>query len=131
MLHLAKYPDVQIRVDDRTIDPSQVWENVTERPIEANERHPAAALTIIEWKREVDRKLYLCDEHGMVFHEVPTGVPAPNFRYLTAGDKGPSALSRAPAPHRALRSVRRMGRAPDDRGHESPGGPGRAGPCGR
>lgn len=87
-LHLANYPDVQIRVDDRTIDPSQVWENVTERPIEANERHPAAALTIIEWKREVDRKLYLCDEHGVVFHEVPTGVPAPNFRY-TAYLKSP------------------------------------------
>ena len=87
-LHLVKYPTARIRVDGRSVDPSQVWETITERPIAAGEKHGPAALTVILWKREVERKLYLCDAEGVALHEVAAGVQAPGFHF-TAYLKSP------------------------------------------
>src|SRR6266508_6815499 len=64
------------------------WENTFDRSIEADDEHGPAALTIIEWKREVDRRLYLCDEQGVALHEIPAAVAAPGFQY-TAYLKSP------------------------------------------
>jgi hypothetical protein len=87
-LHLAKYPSARIKVDGRTIDPSQAWESVTELQVEAGEKHGPAALTVILWKREVERKLYLCDSEGVALHELAAGVQAPGLHF-TAYLKSP------------------------------------------
>jgi hypothetical protein len=87
-LHLAKYPDVHITVDGNRVDPSEAWENIFDRFIEADDQHEPAVLTIIEWKRDVDRRLYLCDEQGVALHELPAAVAAPGFQY-TAYLKSP------------------------------------------
>ena len=87
-LHLAKYPSARIKVDGRTIDPSQAWESVTELQVEAGEKYGPAALTVILWKREVERKLYLCDSEGVALHELAAGVQAPGLHF-TAYLKSP------------------------------------------
>jgi hypothetical protein len=61
---------------------------VTELQVEAGEKHGPAGLTVILWKREVDRKLYLCDAEGVALHELPAGVQAPGLHF-TAYLKSP------------------------------------------
>jgi len=78
----------RIKVDGRTIDPSQAWESVTELQVEAGEKYGPAALTVILWKREVERKLYLCDSEGVALHELAAGVQAPGLHF-TAYLKSP------------------------------------------
>ena len=40
-----------------------------------------AILRIVEWSQNVDRALYLCDDHGAVLERVRAGVQAPGFNF--------------------------------------------------
>jgi hypothetical protein len=77
-LHLLKYPVVTIRVDGRTLDPSDLIESMRIVPLQT----PDAELVVIEWKQKVgDRTLYLCDTAGVALHEVAAGVQPPDLSF--------------------------------------------------
>jgi hypothetical protein len=78
-LHLLKYPMVTVRVDGRTLDPTELVESMTDVSLDGTSD---AALTIIEWKKTIrDRTLYLCDNEGVALHEIPAGVSPPDVSY--------------------------------------------------
>ena len=79
-LHLAKYP-IRIVVDGHLIDPSELETRRASLPVPLTSEYGDAELVIVEWSREVDRALYLCDEEGIALGEVHPGVHAPGFSF--------------------------------------------------
>lgn len=79
-LHLDKYP-IRLVVDGRTIDPSALEERRFTMPVPLDSPDGDAELVVVEWKRDLDRTLYLCDEKGIVLSDLRPGVPAPGFSY--------------------------------------------------
>jgi Histidine kinase-, DNA gyrase B-, and HSP90-like ATPase len=41
----------------------------------------SAMLTVIEWEREIERALFLCDENGMPVGQLKAGIQAANFNF--------------------------------------------------
>jgi hypothetical protein len=84
-LYLREYPDVEILYDGTKIDPSAVEELVADYqldPIEtADGKTVTASLTIIEWKIQTERSLFLCDNDGFALAEMPPGIQAPGFNF--------------------------------------------------
>jgi hypothetical protein len=66
---------------DRTeIDAVVLQNHRQDYEIELHEE-ASALLTVVEWKRRVDRGLYLCDERGTPLADQPPGIQAPGFEF--------------------------------------------------
>jgi len=84
-LYMSLYRDAKIQYDGVQIDPSEAMESVVDYELsgiqlESGEKI-TASLTIIEWKNETGRKLYLCDKNGLTYYDVPPGIHAPGFKF--------------------------------------------------
>lgn len=84
-LYMSLYPGVKIKYDGIYIDPSEAMELKIEYELPEielqNGKTICANLTIIEWKNQTERKLYLCDNNGFSYHDVPPGIQAPGFNF--------------------------------------------------
>lgn len=60
--------------------PSKTEGRTTSFPTEDGSTY-RATLTIIEWKIEIERALYLCTENGFTLREMAPGIHAPNYRF--------------------------------------------------
>ena len=79
-LHLTKYP-IALVIEGRQIDPAELMVHRDTVPVPLGPDSPDATLTIVEWKREVDRSLHLCDQFGTSLSEVRPGVQASNLSF--------------------------------------------------
>lgn len=72
-LYMTEYPDVSIMVDGLAIDPKAAISDQRTYELEAigvgGDSFPAS-LQVIEWKRQTERMLYLCDEGGLPLHRI-------------------------------------------------------------
>jgi hypothetical protein len=84
-LYLRQYPDVRIIYDGERVDPSTVEENTAEYPLEgiatAEGKPVKATVLVIEWKRPVERSLYLCDANGLTLSETSANIHASGFNF--------------------------------------------------
>ena len=84
-LYLKQYPQVRISYDGTAVDPSALEDRRTEYALPAfktEEGRPyAATLTVIEWKIEIERALYLCSENGFTLREIAPGIQAPGYQF--------------------------------------------------
>ncbi len=84
-LYLRAYPIVTIKYDGVTLDPKSAEERVAEidmREITTKDGGVLrSSLTIIEWKRRVERALHFCDGKGFSLSAKPVGVQAPGFEF--------------------------------------------------
>jgi HSP90 family molecular chaperone len=82
-LYLREHPDVTIVDDGTEVDPSTVEEHVREYSlpdITADDGTTiSAVLTIIEWRAQTERILYLCNEHGIAMAQTAPGIQAPGL----------------------------------------------------
>jgi hypothetical protein len=72
-LYLKQYPHVRISYDGTLVDPSALEEATTDYnlPLFRTEdgKDYQSTLTIIEWKIDIERALYLCSESGFTLRE--------------------------------------------------------------
>lgn len=84
-LYLKQYPQVRVSYDGTVVDPSALEDRRTSYtlpPFVTEEGETfEASLTIIEWKIETDRALYLCNESGFTLRETAPGIQAPGYRF--------------------------------------------------
>ncbi len=84
-LYLKQYPQVRISYDGDAVDPSALEDRRTnyELPAFATENGEPyrASLTVIEWKIEIERALYLCTESGFTLREMAPGIQAPGYQF--------------------------------------------------
>ena len=83
-LYMTEYPDVSITVDGQAIDPAaaiSAQRTYELDAIVAGEEFFPASLQVIEWKRQTERMLYLCDEGGLPLHRIPPMIQAPGFEF--------------------------------------------------
>jgi hypothetical protein len=84
-LYLKQYPQVKISYDGERIDPSALEEHRADYnlPVFTTEEGKtySASLTIIEWKIDIERALYLCSENGFTLREMPPGIQAPGYNF--------------------------------------------------
>lgn len=83
-LYLTEYPDVSILFSGSNVDPSAAISNRRSYNlpnIESDGAVFAATLDVVEWKRQTDRMLYLCDDGGLPLHRVPPMIQAPGFEF--------------------------------------------------
>jgi hypothetical protein len=84
-LYLSNYPNVQIEVAGRRVDPAtaMVGEPVTIEldPIVTSDGSHAASLQIIEWKSATKRTLYLCSADGFPLDTAETRFHVPGFAF--------------------------------------------------
>jgi hypothetical protein len=84
-LYLRQYPHVRVSYDGVVVDPTGLEENVADYdigPFTTDEgKEYDAKLTIIEWKPEMERALYLCNEAGFTLKELPPGIQAPGYKF--------------------------------------------------
>lgn len=84
-LYLSNYPNVQIEVAGRRVDPAtaMVGEPVTIdlEPILSEEGSHPALLQLIEWKSATKRTLYLCSADGFPLDTSETRFHVPGFAF--------------------------------------------------
>jgi len=84
-LYLRQYGDAAIVYDGVPINPADAEEKVSDYELDGLTASDGTAvmgqLTIIEWKHETERALYLCDADGFALEETPPGVQAPGFNF--------------------------------------------------
>jgi hypothetical protein len=84
-LYLRQYPDVGIYYQGHKINPADAEERLEEYTLDDVElddgRVISSKLTVIEWKAETDRVLYLCDSGGFALSEIKPGIQAPGFDF--------------------------------------------------
>lgn len=85
-LYLKKYNGITIDYNGTILDPSRL--QADEKQFVVSSALPdgnpiAAEMTIIEWTRNLDRKLYACDSNGFSVSEFPPSIHAPGY-YFTA-----------------------------------------------
>lgn len=69
-----------VRFGDDELDPASIQAGRADYEISVGESAPAK-LTAIEWKRRVERAIYLCNEEGLPLSDVPAGIQAPGFEF--------------------------------------------------
>ncbi len=82
-LYLEQYPVVKIVFGGMRLDPSGSQTHRADYNLVVPGEPPDATLTIIEWNRSVDRKLYLCDPDGMALDETEVRIQAPGFDFTS------------------------------------------------
>ena len=84
-LYMTQYPTVRIKYDGNYIEPTVAMEKRTEYKLDDlnDERGNSIEvnLTIIEWKTQAERRLYLCDLNGFAYREMPPGIHASGFNF--------------------------------------------------
>jgi len=84
-LYMSLYPTVRIKYDGIYIDPKEAMESKVEYKLPEVQSESgetiSANLTIIEWKNQTERKLYLCDSNGFTYHDVSPRIQAPGFNF--------------------------------------------------
>jgi hypothetical protein len=84
-LYLKQYPQVRISYDGTAVDPSALEDRRTSYTlppfVTEDGKTYEASLTIIEWKIEIERALYLCTENGFTLRETAPGIQAPGYRF--------------------------------------------------
>ncbi len=84
-LYLSQHPDVEIIYDGQKIDPADAKEkeeNFTLEDVQLDSgRVVSTKMTVIEWKSDTERVLYLCDENGFALSEIKPGIQAPGFKF--------------------------------------------------
>lgn len=86
-LYLRQYRSVQIVYGGREVQPEQLQKASEEYSLtvpyehEGQEKHVVAQLTVIEWKHDVERALYLCDEDGFALECTTPGIQAPGLGF--------------------------------------------------
>ncbi|MEV6241048.1 ATP-binding protein [Lentzea sp. NPDC051838] len=86
-MYLESYPQVQITFRGDKLDPSSMQENRQEYELdltkvkESHEIEGTPKLVIIEWNRQVERTLYLCNSDGMANGETKVGIQAPGSEF--------------------------------------------------
>ncbi|MHC4097928.1 MAG: ATP-binding protein [Planctomycetota bacterium] len=84
-LYMSLYQTVKIKYDGIYIEPSEVMDCKVEFELAGieleNGQTTSAGLTVVEWKNETDRKLYLCDDNGFPYHDISPGIQAPGFNF--------------------------------------------------
>lgn len=70
----------RVRFGDDDLDPASIQAYRQEYEVTVGESAPAK-LTAIEWKRRVERAIYLCNEEGLPLADVPVGIQAPGFEF--------------------------------------------------
>ena len=89
-LQLFEDPQFEIEYDDVAIDAKESIKGIsTEEVVVTTDAGETvrATLEIIEWKKQIDRKLMLCLPGRFSFHEMPAGIQARGFEftaYLTS-----------------------------------------------
>jgi hypothetical protein len=82
--YLEAYPSVTLNYQGTKLDPTalQAHREVYDLEVPANvERYGPATLTVIEWTKQAERALFLCDENGMALAERQPGIQAPAFNF--------------------------------------------------
>jgi len=84
-LYLKQYPQVRISYDGDAVDPSALEDRRTNYDLPAftaeDGKPYQASLTVIEWKLEIERALYLCTENGFTLREMAPGIQAPGYQF--------------------------------------------------
>nr|AOS95273.1 DNA mismatch repair enzyme [uncultured bacterium] len=83
-IYLQQYLDIELRYDGKTIKPEEVIETSADIKFsfltEAGELEEQL-LTVIEWKVQVERALFLCSREGFSYRELPAGIQAPGLQF--------------------------------------------------
>jgi hypothetical protein len=84
-LYMKQYPQVRISYDGDAVDPSALEDRRTNYDLPAfiteDGKSYQASLTVIEWKIDIERALYLCTENGFTLREVAPGIQAPGYQF--------------------------------------------------
>jgi hypothetical protein len=84
-LYLKQYPQVCVSYDGTTVDPGALEERRTDYilPLFKTDEGKSyeASVTIIEWKIDIERALYLCNDSGFTLREHTPGIQAPGHRF--------------------------------------------------
>lgn len=84
-LYLRQYPNVEIYYQGHKVDPADAEERVEDYVLDDVEleggKVVSSKMTVIEWKAETDRILYLCDYNGFALSETKPGIQAPGFDF--------------------------------------------------
>lgn len=79
-LYLSMYP-VALTVDGAKLDLAEMQERRHDEDLALPDGLGDAKLTIIEWRKPVERAIYLCDDDGFTLSEVPARFHAPGFNF--------------------------------------------------
>jgi len=83
--YMAQYRDVEVIYDGKKIDPATVRDFVADYPLSSVNLSDGSiatpALTVIEWRVDTERKLFLCDADGFTLQEIPPGIHARGFNF--------------------------------------------------
>ncbi len=82
-LYLRSYPKVRVIYDGVHLKVDELIQHTAEYEIDAvvEGRSLIGKLLVIEWNREMDRKLYLCTRDGFTRHELPLIIHAKGFSF--------------------------------------------------
>lgn len=81
-VYISKYhPRVIWR--EKELNPNELIEQQADVPVEFEYNGTAYSipLTVIEWRGNVDRALYLCNADGVALDEIQAGIQAPGFKF--------------------------------------------------
>jgi Histidine kinase-, DNA gyrase B-, and HSP90-like ATPase len=80
-MYLKRYPGVSLQFDRQKIDPSKlIQQSEIVSLIDPATGDSAAEVEIVEWTIDLEgKKLYICDEDGFAWHELPMGVQLPGM----------------------------------------------------
>jgi Histidine kinase-, DNA gyrase B-, and HSP90-like ATPase len=83
-LYMTEYREISIVFGGKSVNPSTAIRQrgtYTLPQIETDDELFQASLEIVEWKRQTDRMLYLCDKDGLPLQRVPPMIHAPGFEF--------------------------------------------------
>ena len=83
--YLRKYAGVKVQYDGIQLDPSAVEDHVADYlvgPVHTEGHGEVTAqLTVVEWRIQVERSLFLCDRAGFALDRTTPGIQAPGFQF--------------------------------------------------
>jgi hypothetical protein len=84
-LYLKQYPHVRIDYDGTAVNPGALEDLTTDYKLPLfraeNGKQYEVELTIIEWKINIERTLYLCNQSGVTLRELSPGIQAPGYQF--------------------------------------------------
>lgn len=81
-VYLRKYPTIRVTYDGTHLDPSSAIDVTRTYPIGVHvspDRVETVDVTVVEWRHDVPRKLYLCASSGAARHELAPGIQAKGY----------------------------------------------------
>jgi hypothetical protein len=78
-IYLTKY-GIELTYGGFPLDPKALQKSAKTYPLEIDTESPAE-LDVVEWKRDLGRRMYLCDFGGTALTDMPPGVQAPGFDF--------------------------------------------------